>query len=63
VCGWRLNTANIDKLASSIAPMKVSESDTVFLDLCSGSAYMGSDHDGLLVAAKKSLVDGVGVAL
>jgi len=55
---WRLNTANIDKLASSIAAMRLSDSDTVFLDLCSSSAYMGTDHNGLPTAAKKSPVDG-----
>jgi len=55
---WRPNTANIDKLASSITAMRLSESDTVFLDLCSISAYMGTDRDGLPVAAKTLPVDG-----
>ena len=51
--GWRPTKANIDRLASSIAAIKLSESNTVLLDLCSNSAYMGTDPDGLPVAAEK----------
>ena len=42
VRGWRPTTANIDKRAGSIAAMRISESDTVILDLCSNCAHMGT---------------------
>jgi len=56
--GWRPNKANIDKVASSIAALKLSVSDTVFLDLCLNSAIMGTDSNGLPAATEKLPVDG-----
>jgi len=53
--GWRTTKANIDKLASSIAALKLTDSDTVFFDFCSNSAYMGTDRNGLPAAAEKML--------
>jgi hypothetical protein len=53
--GWRPNKANIDKLASSLTALKLSESDTVILDLCSNSAYMGTDQNGLPAAAVRTI--------
>jgi hypothetical protein len=53
--GWRPTKANIDKLASSLAALKLTESDTVFFDFCSNSAYMGTDRNGLPAAAEKML--------
>jgi len=58
VPGWCPKTANINRLASSIAEMKLSNSDTVFLELCLNCAYMGTANAGLPVAAKKLPVDG-----
>jgi len=53
--GWPPIKANIDKLALPIAALKLAESDTVVLDLCSNSAYMGTEHNGLPAAAEKML--------
>jgi len=39
----------------SLTALKLAESDTVILDLCSNSAYMGTDHNGLPVAAERTL--------
>jgi len=57
--GWRPTKANIDKVASSIAALKLSESDTVFLDLCSNSAYMGTDSNALPAAAEKCWMESI----
>ena len=42
-------------MALSIAALKLLKSDTVFLDLCSNSAYMGTDRNGLPAATEKTL--------
>ena len=44
VPGWPPTPANVEKLAGSIAAMKITESDTVILDLCSNCAYMGTSN-------------------
>jgi len=53
--GWRPTKANVEKVASSIAALKHSECNTIFLDLCSNSAYMGTDSNGLPAATEKML--------
>jgi hypothetical protein len=57
-CGWHPNRASINKLASSIATLKLYKSNAIYLDLCSNIHYMGSDSDGIPVVTEKSLVDG-----
>ena len=56
--GWKPNKENLEKAAEYCTGLKLSNSDTVILDLWSNSAFMGTDEIGLPSVPYKCNLDG-----